>query len=349
MKGRSLAMGDMIVLGRTGLKVSRLGLGGIPIQRVDERQAVETVAHAIRRGIDFIDTSRLYTTSERRIGMALRETGGKVILATKSPQRSADGIRRDVEVSLRELGRDRIDIYQCHFVNEPEEYRRVTSADGALAGLLKARDEGLIGNIGITGHNLNVLGQVIADGLFETIMTCFSFLEPKSAETVIPKALAANVGVILMKPFSGGVIGNARLALKYALAVEGTVVIPGMEKREIVDENVEIFLGERALAEEEIREIGAIRSRFDRQFCRRCDYCQPCPEKIPIQYILGIRFMVKRMGPEILAGGWVRDGVEAARRCTGCGACLKRCPYSLPVPDLIRKNVVWADEQIRSL
>jgi aryl-alcohol dehydrogenase-like predicted oxidoreductase len=77
-------MTGKVVLGKTGIEVTRLGFGGIPIQRVDERQAVETVIHAIQRGVDFIDTSRAYTTSERRIGMALRETGGKVILATKS-------------------------------------------------------------------------------------------------------------------------------------------------------------------------------------------------------------------------------------------------------------------------
>ena len=339
-------MTGKVVLGKTGMEVKRLGFGGIPIQRVDERQAVETVIHAIQRGVDFIDTSRAYTTSERRIGMALRESGKEVILATKSLEQSADAVRRDVEISLQELGREKIELYQCHFVKDFEAYHRVTSRGGALEGLLKAREEGLIEHVGITSHNLDVLERAIDDGLFETIMVCYSFLEPKAEKTVIPRALAGDIGVIVMKPFSGGVIDNARLAIKYALALGGTVVIPGVENREIFDENWEIFLGNLTLDRKERQQIEAIQSEFDKQFCRRCDYCQPCPEGISIQHILGIKSIVKRMGSECLHSGWIKDGIDAARNCTGCGACMERCPYELPIPELIRANLEWVEDQL---
>ena len=339
---------DKVVLGKTGIEVTRLGFGSIPIQRVDERQAVDTVIHAIERGVDFIDSSRAYTTSERRIGMALRETGKKVILATKSLEQSADAMRRDVDISLKELGREKIDLYQCHFVKDFEAYRRVTSKGGALEGLLKAREEGLIEHVGITSHNLDLLERIIDDGLFETIMVCYSFLEPKAEETVIPRALAGGIGVIVMKAFSGGAIGNARLAIKYALALGGTVVIPGVENRKLFDENWEIFQGDLKLDRKERQQIEAIRSEFDKQFCRRCDYCQPCPEGIPIQHMMGVKYMVKRMGPEVLHGRWVKGGVEAARNCTGCGACMERCPYGLPIPDLIRENIAWVEDRLSS-
>ena len=207
-------MMDKVILGKTGIEVTRLGFGSIPIQRVDERQAVDTVIHAIERGVDFIDSSRAYTTSERRIGVALRETGKKVILATKSLEQSADAMRRDVDISLKELGREKIDLYQCHFIKDFEAYRRVTSKGGALEGLLKTREEGLIEHVGISSHNLDLLERIIDDGLFETIMVCYSFLEPKAEETVIPRALAGGIGVIVMKAFSGGAIGDARLAMK---------------------------------------------------------------------------------------------------------------------------------------
>ena len=178
------AMTGKVILGKTGIEIKRLGFGGIPIQRVDERQAVETVIHAIERGVDFIDTSRAYTTSETRIGMALRETGQGVILATKSLEQSADKVRKDVKVSLKELQRDKIELYQCHFIKDFDAYHRVTSKGGALEGLLKARDEGLIEHVGITSHNLDVLDRAIDDGLFETIMVCYSFLEFKAENTV---------------------------------------------------------------------------------------------------------------------------------------------------------------------
>lgn len=339
-------MTGKVILGKTGIEIKRLGFGGIPIQRVDERQAVETVIHAIERGVDFIDTSRAYTTSETRIGMALRETGQRVILATKSLEQSADKIRKDVEVSLKELRRDKIELYQCHFVKDFDAYHRVTSKGGALEGLLRARDEGLIEHVGITSHNLSVLDRVIDDGLFETIMVCYSFLEFKAESTVIPKALANDIGVIVMKAFSGGVIDNAGLAIKYALALDGTVVIPGVESKEKFDENWEVFLGDLPLDRKERRQIEAIRSEFDKQFCRRCDYCQPCPEGIPIQLVIGIKSMVKRMGPEALHGGWIKDGIDAARNCTGCGACMERCPYELPIPELIRENLEWVENRL---
>ena len=339
-------MKRQITLGKTGIQVTRLGFGGIPIQRVSEEEAIKTVIHALTSGVDFIDTSRAYTTSERRIGIALQETGKDVVVATKSQQHTADKIRKDVEISLSELQRDKIELYQCHFIHDRDAYKKIISEGGALEGLLKAREEGLIEHIGITSHSLDLLDHVIDDGLFETIMVCYSFLEPKAQERVIPRALAADIGVIVMKAFSGGIIDNARLALKYALAIEGTVVIPGIEAPELFDKNWEVFVDDLPLSRKEWEEIHAIQSEFDKQFCRRCDYCQPCPEEIPIQHIIGIKSMVKRMGPGILAGGWPRFAVDQARGCTACGLCSERCPYELPIPELIKENLRWIDEQI---
>lgn len=143
-----------IVLGNTGIETVRLGFGGIPIQRVSEAQAIEVILYALEKGMDFIDTSRVYTNSETRIGKALRETDQKAVIATKSFSRSADGIRKDVEISLKELQLDYIDLYQCHGISDQEDYGRITSPGGALDGLLKAREQGLIGHIGITSHSL---------------------------------------------------------------------------------------------------------------------------------------------------------------------------------------------------
>jgi len=336
---------ERVVLGKTGLTVTKLGLGGIPIQRVNERQAVEMVAHAIERGMNFIDTSRAYTTSERRIGKALQRTGKKVVVASKSHGRTSNTILRDLETSLRELHLDYIDLYQAHFVRDEQMYAQVISPGGALEGLRKAREEGLIGHIGITSHSLDLLGRILDDGLFETIMVCFSLLEPKAQEVIIPKAREKNIGLIAMKAFSGGVIDNASLALKYVLSQPGIAVLAGVEQKELFDENWEIFRGSWNLDDREREEIEAIRSRHGRNFCRRCDYCQPCTEGIPIQQILAIRSMVKRMGTRILVEGYMAKAIDKARNCTECGECMTRCPYNLPIPDLIKENLAWVDEQ----
>jgi predicted aldo/keto reductase-like oxidoreductase len=340
---------ERVILGKTGLEVNRLGFGGIPIQRVDERQAVEVVSHAIERGVEFIDTSRAYTTSERRIGKALQDNDRKVIVASKSHGRTSDTILRDLETSLRELNLNYIDLYQTHFVRDEQIYQQVISSGGALEGLIRAREEGLIGHIGITSHSLDLLEKVLEDGLFETIMVCFSLLEPKAQERIIPKAVEKNVGVIAMKPFSGGIIENASLALKYVLSQPRIVVIAGVEQRRLFDENWAVFQGSRELSDSELKEVEEIRSRYQKAFCHRCDYCQPCTEDISIQHILGIRSIVKRMGKNVLREGWAAKAIKKARNCTECGECMTRCPYDLPIPDLIKENLQWVDEQLTSL
>ncbi|MBN1848692.1 MAG: aldo/keto reductase [Deltaproteobacteria bacterium] len=333
-----------IMLGKTGIEVNQLGLGGIPIQRVDEAQAVETVVYALEKGIDFIDTARGYTTSETWIGKALKQVDKKVILATKSFNRTADGVRKDVEKSLYELQTRYIDIYQCHGVRDYEEYQRIKAKGGALEGLIKAKEDGRIGHIGITSHNLDLLEEVIDEGLFETIMVCFSLLEPKACEVVIPKAVEKGIGVIAMKPFSGGVIDNPAIALKFVLSWPEVLALAGVEAKGLVDENWEIFQGDYKLSHDEKTEIEMVRKQYDKRFCRRCDYCQPCSEGIRIQYILGIESLVKRMGIEALLSSPITANVISdAKKCTECRECVPRCPYELPIPDLIKEKLFWLE------
>ena len=337
-----------IVLGDTGLEAYQLGFGGIPIQRVDEAHAVETVVHALERGLDFIDTARMYTTSEERIGKALKQSGKKAVLATKTPQKTNDGARKDVETSLKNLQTDFIDLYQCHGVRDEKDYEGIISKGGALEGLQKAKEEGLIGHIGLTSHSLDLHERVIEEGLFETIMVCFSFLEDKALEKVIPKAIKKRMGVIAMKPFSGGVIDNPRIALKYTLSHSDVLVLAGVEHKELFDQNWEVFHDTYELNQEEKTRIEEMKKEYEKVFCRRCDYCQPCSEEIPIQMVLGIRSMVKRMGDSALETPFIREALSKAENCSECGECMTRCPYELPIPDLIKENLLWAEEQKKS-
>ncbi|MEE8540743.1 MAG: aldo/keto reductase [Desulfobacterales bacterium] len=339
---------QQITLGRTGLRVKKLGFGGIPIQVVSEEQAVETVRYAVEKGIDFIDTSRLYTTSEKRIGLALKQTDKPVVIATKSKERTADKIRSDLELSLKTLQKDYIDLYQCHFVAD-DDYTKIISSGGALEGLQRAKAEGLIGHMGISSHDLNVLGRVVKDALFDTIMVCYSFMEPAAKETLIPEAVKKDIGIIAMKPLSGGVIEAPRLALKWSLLEEKVLVLCGVENTVQIDENWAVFSGSHELDAEDKRMIEEIRSQYDRSFCRRCDYCQPCTEGISIQTILGIRSQVKRMGSDILTQKPRVGMLETARNCSECEECMARCPYSLPIPELIKENLQWVDSMLKAM
>jgi len=329
-----------VVLGRTGLEAYRLGFGGIPIQRVSEAEAVRTVSHAVERGVDFIDTSRAYTTSERRIGLALKQVDAdkarRVIVASKSHAKTADAARADLETSLRELDRDYVDLYQCHFVSNEAEYQTVISPGGALEALRRAQGEGVIGHVGITSHSLDVLERAVDDGLFDTIMVCFSFLEPRARDAVIPKAVAKDIGVIAMKPFSGGVIEDVGLALRYALSEPAILVLAGVEHPALFDEDWRAFQEWRPLDQADEERIARIQQEYDKAFCRRCDYCQPCTEEIPIQLVLNVRSLVKRMGKEVFEKGPFRGTILKGNNCTEYGERLLHSTYGPQLHNLKR-------------
>jgi predicted aldo/keto reductase-like oxidoreductase len=90
-----------------------------------------------------------------------------------------------------------------------------------------------------------------------------------------------------------------------------------------------------------------MRAQFSQRFCRRCDYCQPCSQGISIQFALGLKFLIKRFGSVTEELSWVNEGLAKARTCTQCGECLPRCPYQLPIPQLIRENLEWYDSHKR--
>jgi predicted aldo/keto reductase-like oxidoreductase len=335
---------EKVRLGRTNLLVTKLGWGGIPIQRVGEREAVSVIRAVIEMGVDLLDTARGYTNSEHRIGLALQRIDRPVILSSKSPVRSAK-VYNDVRESLKQMKVKKVNIYHLHNVSSFEEYEKVMAPGGGYEGLKRAQDEGLIDHIGITSHNLDVLEKAAKDGHFDVIMACYSFLEPDALQKVFPLAKEKDIGILTMKPFSGGVIAEAGPALRFVLSTANIVPIPGTETLEKARENWKIFTEGYSLTEKDKERIESIKKEFDRQFCRRCDYCQPCTENIKIQFAVGLKSIIKRFGTNVQESKWVMDLVEKARSCSECGECLPRCPYHLPIPDLIKENLAWFDSQ----
>jgi predicted aldo/keto reductase-like oxidoreductase len=333
---------EKVRLGRTNLIVTKLGWGGIPIQRVGEREAVSVIQAVIEMGVDLLDTARAYTNSEHRIGLALQRIDRPVILSTKSLVRT-EKIYNEVHQSLNQMKVKKIDIYHLHGVSNFEDYQKAMAPGGAYEGLKRARDQGLIDHIGITSHNLNVLEKAIRDDHFEVIMACYSFLEPAAGQKVFPLAKEKDIGILAMKPFSGGVIEHAGPALRFVFSTANIVSIPGSETLEKASENWKIFTEGCSLTEKDGEQIETTKKEFDRQFCRRCDYCQPCTEKINIQFAVGLKSIFKRFGPNAREVGWMKELINKARNCSVCGECLPRCPYQLPIPDMIKENLAWFD------
>ncbi|MHC5058228.1 MAG: aldo/keto reductase [Planctomycetota bacterium] len=145
-----------VTLGRTGLEVSAVGFGGIPIQRVSEAKAAEVIHRALDLGVTFIDTAAGYSDSQRKIGAALEGRSEGIILASKSGAAKKDAIIADIERACAEMRVEHIHIYQLHGVSSPAKRDAVLGPGGALEGMLEARERGLIGHVGFTSHSLDL-------------------------------------------------------------------------------------------------------------------------------------------------------------------------------------------------
>jgi uncharacterized protein len=328
-------------LGKTGMRVTQLGFGGIPIQRLNHDSAVGVVKRCLELGINFLDTANAYTTSEERIGQAIAGNRDRVFIATKTMPASAEIIRKNLHLSLDRLKTDYIDLYQLHGVSDFKSLDRILGDGGLLDAAEEARREGLIRHIGITSHQIDVAKKAVESGRFETLMFPFNFLAPEAAEVLLPVCKAQDVGFIAMKPLAGGMVENAAVCIKYLMQFPEVVFIPGFEKIPEIEEIYSIVQGTSAMTENELKQMDKIKEELGTRFCHRCDYCQPCTAEIPISMVLAIKSFYKRVPLERFFGEMVGPAMEKAARCTDCGKCEEKCPYHLPIRSMIAEQVEW--------
>lgn len=322
-------------LGKTGLKISKLGFGGIPIQKVNVATTRELIVAMAEKGINYIDTARGYTVSESYLGEALEGYRDKFILATKSMARDKIGMAADIETSLKNLKTDYIDIYQVHNPNV-EQLEQVIAPGGALEALLEAKEAGKIGHIGLTGHTMELFEKAVTLPWVETFMFPYNIVE-RQGEELMKKCSENNIGFIVMKPLAGGAIEDANLALRFICAnPDVSVVIPGMYDLKEIDMNLEAVENNTPLSTDERKKITAIREELGNNFCRRCNYCQPCTAGINISGVFLFQGYLDRYG----LGDWAKDRYNAlpikASDCIDCGACEPRCPYNLPIREMLK-------------
>lgn len=275
---------DKIRLGQTGVMVSRVGLGGIPIQRVTEDEAVAVVKRCLELGVNFIDTSHVYGTSEERIGKAIAGRRDGLFIATKSTSRTVEGIKRDLDMSLERMGIESIDLYQFHNVKTPEELGLVLDPDGPWSLVAEAKKAGIIKHIGITSHSPEVAKEAAKTGCFETIMIPFNFINylpyvgssSLQSDELLPLIREKDIGLIAMKPLAGGRISNVTIAFKYLFQFPGVLPLVGIEKEAEIDEIAAIAEAPSPLSEAEKREMARSIEELGSRFCRQCSYCQPC-------------------------------------------------------------------------
>ena len=323
------------ILGKTGLKISAMGFGGIPIQRIDAEGTKKLMHKLVDAGINYIDTARGYTVSESYLGYALEGIRDQFVLATKSMARTKEAMAADIDISLGNLKTDYIDLYQVHNPTLAQ-LEQVMVPGGALEALKDAKASGKIGHIGVTAHSTEVFELALAQDWAETIMFPYNIVETHGAE-LIKECREKNIGFIDMKPLAGGAIEDATLAIRFVNAnPDVAVTIPGMAEPGELEQNLAAINDTAPLSAEELAKIEEIRKALGTQFCRRCNYCAPCSVGISIPSVFLFQGYLDRYG----LGGWATDRYNAMNKfasdCIECGACEPRCPYHLPIREMMK-------------
>jgi predicted aldo/keto reductase-like oxidoreductase len=262
------------LLGRTGARVSAIGLGGwhIGFKSMPEALSIRIIRTAIDRGIDFLDNSWDYNegASEIRMGKALLDGyRKKVFLMTKIDGRSKPEAARQLDESLRRLQTDCIDLVQHHEVLRFEDPHRIFDDEGAHAALLEARQAGKLRFIGFTGHkdpriHLYTLEVAREHGFtFDTVQMPLNVMDAhyrSFARLVVPELVKQNIGVLGMKSMGNGIILRSRAVtpiecLHYALNLPTSVVITGIDSLEILDQAFEAARTFRPMADAQLQAL----------------------------------------------------------------------------------------------
>jgi predicted aldo/keto reductase-like oxidoreductase len=326
-----------ITLGTTGITTPQNAFGALPIQRVSLDEAVSLLRRAHEGGMTFFDTARAYSDSEEKVGAAFDGIRDQVTIATKSQAKTPEDLRADLETSLRLLRSDHVDIYQFHCVD-----RCYAPGDGT--GMYEAmqdfKREGKILHIGITTHKVGVAEEIIASGLYETLQYPFSYLSNEREEALVHACAKARMGFIAMKGLAGGLLSNSRACMAYMSQFDNVVPIWGIQRQSELDEWLS-YMGDNApVLDEEMRAfIASERDELTGDFCRGCGYCMPCTVGITINQCARMSLMLRRAP----SNAWLSEHWQAEMakidECIECGECMKRCPYELPIPSLLRANL----------
>jgi len=344
-------------LGRTNLEVSVIGFGAMWLPDLKDEECARIVKRAIDLGVNYFDTARNYGDSEEKLGLALRESRDKCVIASKTGARTKKESLQEIKKSLKALRTDRMDILQLHGIDDSETLKRAMSPEGALETCKKARSKGLVGSIGISSHRPNILVEAIKTGEFDIVLVPLNVVTRQSMETFLPLAKEHDIGVAVMKPLAmkvaniltwsyspslsllsdhpelatflgGDAASRVRNALRFILAQGISTVVPGFKSAKEVEIAAKVGKEFKELTPEE---ESLFNVNLGKDYCRDCGLCIPCPKKLNIPAILRFYDLYKTYNLK----DWARKlytGLEVkADKCDNCAICEPKCPYHLPI------------------
>lgn len=324
-----------ITLGSTGITVPQNAFGALPIQRDDTATAVKLLRKAYEGGMTFFDTARAYSDSEEKIGIALSDVRKNIFIATKTGAKTPDEMKKHIETSLSLLKTDYIDIYQFHCANQcyaPDD------GTGMYETMLDFKRQGLIRHIGITCHKIGVAEDCVKSGLYETMQFPFSYISGNREIALVNLCRENNMGFIAMKGLAGGLITNSRTAMAFMTQFDNVVPIWGIQRENELDEWLSYMNETPELDAEMLSLIEQDKNELGIDFCRGCGYCMPCPKNIIINQCARMSLMLRRAPSQSWLSDYWQAEMQRTTECMNCGACMKKCPYELNTPALLKKN-----------
>ncbi len=349
-------------LGKTGLEVSVIGLGGGMLGSSDNSYTLKVIKRAIDLGVNYFDTARSYPDSEVKLGQALKQRREEVYISSKTGATTKEEAWRHINESLERLQTDYLDNYHLHGLRDGKDLETRLGPGGALEALVEARERGLIRHIGCTSHRSQTLIKALQRFNFEIILVPMNIVEREPLNELLPLCEQKGVGVTIMKPVATGLL-PAELALKWLLNQAIDTAVPGATTIKEIETDAKIGqLTDITLNAEEERRMERLAQMLQNRRCRICAECEPCPQEIPIGSTLGTDVMYdhyRTMGSQAFREfAWSAERVKqeiqkrkttisAIRSCNHCGECERRCPCGLPIVEMLHDMVEPMEEMLQ--
>jgi len=347
--------------GKTGLKTSLLGFGGFHLLEIPAVEAKYLLNRYLDAGGNYIETASSYGNgeSERKIGYSVAHRRDEYILATKTGERTKQKCLESLDKSLKNLCTDHVDLFIMHAVGTMEDLDKILGPDGALEGALQAKREGKINSIGISMHGQpDVLIKALKEYPFDAVMTTINYYDhfnfPEIQSELVPLALLNQTAVILMKPVADGLLWrSAEQGFRYAFSQPVSIVVAGINNREMLEADLKYAKEFTPMASEEIELLYKDAPELGNYVCRQCGECNICPEGVPIPEIFKYEgYYDRQMGDGIVTNAsdyalkerlrfWFGNKDLAMERyanlnvkadkCTKCGICMPKCTYGIDI------------------
>ena len=344
--------------GHTGKSVSVIGFGGMRFKDVGDRDAcIAMMVEAAEGGITYFDTAPAYfgTASETIFGEGFRELdrrGLPCFCATKTSKSTEKDIRAEIEGQLKRLGRSAIDFYHVWCITSLRSWRQRKS-HGVIGAFRALKREGLVRHICVSSHLIGEeIRELLMEDLFEGVLFGYSAYNFNARQKAFEAIAARGIGCVVMNPLGGGIIPQnpgifdfirtrrdetvVEAALRFLLSHERiTCALVGFSTVEQVREAVRAVDRFSPIPGAEIERMKKRLGAAFADLCTGCQYCDSCPERIPIPKLMDAYNHKKLYGTdkallERLAWHWSVKPEQAAK-CTECGRCEELCTQHLPI------------------